>query len=37
MLVQQLMGHANPSTTMGYVKLNAPGGDEVSGMWQLGA
>ena len=34
MLVQQLMGHASPTTTAGYIALNAPGGSEVATMFQ---
>jgi integrase/recombinase XerC len=33
MLVQQLMGHESPSTTMGYIRLNAPGAGIVDVMF----
>ena len=33
MLVGQLMGHAEPRTSMGYVALTAPGGDALASMF----
>lgn len=35
MKVAQLMGHENPATTMGYIKLVAPGFESVASMYQL--